>query len=92
LQQTQSKEQCYMFIVIVLPDGRQVDALLLSASPVRLRMIIRGRADTTELQLTGGEWTTGSGGRVELGAILAENSAEAARVLGNASPLALSAG
>jgi hypothetical protein len=81
-----------MYIVIIVPGGRQVEALLLSASPERLRALIRGRADTAEFQLIEGQWISESGERVELGAILAEDSADAARVLANARPLALSAG
>ena len=81
---------CY--IVIVLPGGHQVDAPLLSASPRRLRALVRGQADTAEFQLSEGQWTSESGGCVELGATLAEDSADAARLLANALPLVLSAG
>jgi hypothetical protein len=81
-----------MYIVIVLPGGRQVDALLLSASPKHLRVVFRGRADTAEFQLIEGRWTSESGGHVELGAIIAEDSADATRVLDNARAHALSAG
>ena len=81
-----------MYTVIVLPGGRQVDALLLSASTDRLRVVIPGRGDTAEFQLIEGRWTSESGGRVELGAILSEDSADVQRVLANARPRALSAG
>jgi hypothetical protein len=81
-----------MYTVIVLPGGRQVDALLLSASTDRLRVVIPGRSDTAELKLIEGRWTSESGGHVELGAILAENSADVKRVLVNARPRTLSAG
>ena len=81
-----------MYIVIVLPGGRQVDALLLSASPERLRALVRGRADTAEFQRIEGQWISERGERVELGALLAEDSADVARVLTNARPLVLSAG
>jgi hypothetical protein len=81
-----------MYIVIVLPGGRQVDALLLSASPGRVRALARGWADTAEFQLMDGQWISESGEPVELGAVLAEDSADVARVLANTRPLALSAG
>jgi hypothetical protein len=81
-----------MYTVIVLPGGRQLDALLLSASPEMLRVVIPGRADTAEFQLIEGRWTSESGGHIELGAILAEDSADVQRVLVNARPRALSAG
>jgi hypothetical protein len=81
-----------MYTVIILPGGRQVDALLLSASTNRLRVVVPGPGDTAEFQLIEGRWTSESGGRVELGAILSEDSANAQRVLANARPRALSAG
>ena len=81
-----------MYTVIILPGGRQVDALLLSASTNRLRVVIPGRGDTAEFQLIEGRWTSESGGRVELGAILSEDSADVQRVLANARPRTLSAG
>ena len=80
-----------MYTVIVFPGGRQVDALLLSASPERLRVVIPGRADTAEFQLIEGRWTSESGVPVELGALIAADSVDAARVLANARPRALSA-
>jgi hypothetical protein len=81
-----------MYTVIVLPGGRQVDALLLSASTDRLRVVMPGRGDTAEFQMIEGRWTSESGGHVELGAILSEDSAEVQRVLANARPRTLSAG
>lgn len=80
-----------MYTVMVLPGGRQVDALLLSASADRLRVVIPGRTDTAELRLSEGRWTSESGGQVELGAILTEHSTDVKRVLANASPRATSA-
>ena len=80
-----------MYTLIVLPGGRQVDALLLWASAGRLRVVIPGRSDTLEFQLIEGRWTSESGGHVELGAILAEDAADARRFQANARPRALSA-
>jgi hypothetical protein len=80
-----------MYTVIVFRGGRQVDALLLSASAERLRVVIPGRGDTAEFQLIEGRWTSESGAHVELGAILTEDPADANRVLANARSRALSA-
>ena len=80
-----------MYTVIVFPGGHQVDALLLAASAERLRVAIPGRGDTVEFRLIEGRWTSESGGHVELGAILAEGSADAKRVRENAHVRALSA-
>ena len=80
-----------MYTLIVLPGGRQVDALLLSASAEHLRVVMPGRAETAEFRLVDGRWTSESGGHVELGAILAEDPAEVTRVLANARPRAFAA-
>jgi hypothetical protein len=80
-----------MFAVMVFPNGRQVDALLLSASPERLRVVIPGRKDTTEIRLIEGRWTSENGAHVELGAILSENEADAARVWAKAHARTLAA-
>ena len=73
-----------IYILMVLGGGRQVDALLLSASAERLRVVIPGRPDTVEFQLTKGQWTSESGEQVEVGAILADDVAYASLVMGNA--------
>ena len=82
-----------MYTVIILPGGRQVDALLLSASTDRLRVVMPGRADTAEFQLIEGRWTSESGGRVELGAIFSEDVGGCRSASGQLPvPRALSAG
>ena len=81
-----------MYTAIVFPGGRQVDALMLSATPNCLRVVIPGRADTAEFQMIEGRWTAESGAQVELGAIVVLNTADAARILANARPLTLAAG
>ena len=73
-----------MYTLMVLGGGRQVDALLLSASAERLRVVMPGRSDTAEFRLVDGQWTSDSGEHVEVGAILAEDMADTRRVLGNA--------
>jgi hypothetical protein len=73
-----------MYTLIVLGGGRQVDALLLSASAERLRVVMPGRSDTAEFRLIDGRWTSESGAHVEVGAILAGDVADVRRVLGNA--------
>jgi hypothetical protein len=81
-----------MYMVIVHPSGHHVDALLLSASRDRLRVVIPGRIDTEEFQLIEGRWISDNGSHVELGAIFAEDSADVRRVLANSHPRVLSAG
>jgi len=80
-----------MYMVIVLPGGRHVDALLLSGSQDRLRVIMPGRTDTAEFQLIEGNWTSETGEQVELGAILAGSSVATSRVLSQTRPRTLAA-
>ena len=81
-----------MYTIIGFPGGRQVDALLLSASAERLRVLMRGTADTTEFQLIEGSWSSESGVHIELGAMIAESPADAERTLANVRPRVMTAG
>ncbi len=69
-----------MYTVVVI-GGRQVEALLLSVSPDRLRVAIPGRADIAEFRMIDGQWTSESGALVELGAILSAGAADTALVM-----------
>jgi hypothetical protein len=55
-----------MYTLLIYPGGRQVDALLLAASKDRLRLVIPGRAETSELTNIDGRWYSESGAAVEL--------------------------
>jgi hypothetical protein len=81
-----------MYTLMVLGGGRQVDALLLSASAERLRVVMPGRSDTSEFRLIEGRWTSEGGEHVDVGAILAADIADARRVLGNAQARTRAAG
>ena len=81
-----------MYTLLILGGGRQVDALLLSASAERLRVVMPGRSDTMEFRLIEGRWSSESGEHVEVGAILAEDIADAIWVLGNAQQRTRAAG
>jgi hypothetical protein len=72
-----------MYTVIIM-GGRQVEALLLSVSPDRLRVVIPGGADTAEFRMVDGQWAAESGMQVELGAMLSWSAAETAMVMGGA--------
>jgi hypothetical protein len=73
-----------MYTLMIFGGGRQVDALLLSASAERLRVVMPGRSDTAEFRLIEGQWTSESGEHADVGAILAADITDARRVLGNA--------
>jgi hypothetical protein len=60
-----------MITLLIFPEGRRADAVVLSAERGRMRVAIAGRADATELTEVGGRWMTDSGLPVEFGAIIA---------------------
>jgi hypothetical protein len=68
-----------MHTVLFLEGGRRVDALLLSATPDRLRVAIPGRGDTVEYRLIEGNWQSERGARVEIGALLVSEGMSPAR-------------
>ena len=70
-----------MYTVIIM-EGRQVEALLLSVSSDRFRVVIPGRADTAEFRIVDGQWTSESGAQVELGAIISTCAADTTTVMG----------
>ena len=67
---------------VILMGGREIEALILSATPDRLRVAIPGRADSAEFHLNEGRWTSESGAVVELAAIISTGTAEAAAIAG----------
>jgi hypothetical protein len=74
-----SREHLEMHTVLILSGGRRLDALLLSASPDRLRMVIPGRPDAVELQMIEGRWVFEHGVRVEFGALMIADGMSPAR-------------
>ena len=76
-----------MYTLLIYPGGRQVDALLLSASLDRLRLVIPGRAETEELQWSEGRWVTESGAAVEVGGLIAVPGVSTARLRREPLPL-----
>ena len=68
-----------MHTILIYPAGRNVDALLLSATKDLMRVVIRGRKDTSEFKLIEGRWTSESGVPIELGAMLADETTDLGR-------------
>jgi hypothetical protein len=60
-----------MHIILRYPDGRRVDALLLSQEPSVMRVAIPGRNDTLELTLVRERWVDDDGQKVSIEAIVA---------------------
>ncbi len=59
-----------MHTVLIFSGGRRVDALILSAWPDRLRVVMPGRSETAELRMVDGRWKFENGDRVEIGALM----------------------
>ena len=75
-----------MYTLLCYPGGRQVEALLLSASALRLRLVVPGRAETIELNWLEDRWVSESGAAVELGALITSSAEAAGTIRGLARP------
>lgn len=64
-----------MYTLLVFPNGRRADAVVLSSEPGRLRLAVAGRSDAVELKEVGGRWLNESGIPVEFGAIFTTDQA-----------------
>jgi hypothetical protein len=62
-------------MILRYPSGRRVDAILLAASPDRLRIVVRRLNETLELRLTQGEWVSEHGERIEVEGWLTDGNA-----------------
>jgi hypothetical protein len=60
-----------MDTVLLLADGRRVNALILSVSTESMRVVIPGHSDTVEFRKIEGGWCSERGVRMEIGALLA---------------------
>jgi hypothetical protein len=68
-----------MHMILLYPNGRNVDALLLSATPGLMRVVIRGRGETSEFKFIEGRWTSESGVPIEVGALLSGETTDLGR-------------
>ena len=69
-----------MHIILRYPARRRVDALLLSASPKRMRVVVRNQHDTMELHLVGSQWLSDRGSAVEIESLVTDDPGAAARI------------
>lgn len=80
-----------MHTLLIFSGGRRVDALLLSATPDRLRVAMPGRRDTVEFRMVEGRWKSDRGLPVEIGALMVDDRMSVARFLPQSRMRALSA-
>jgi hypothetical protein len=87
-----------MRMILRYESGQRVEALLLAGNSDRMRVAIGARADTVELRVVNGHWSTDEGAAVEVESLIAIPGADVARFCaamlppGNAADRALTAG
>ena len=54
-----------MHTILLYPNGRRADGIILSASDHIMRVVVRRSGDTVELRNVDGVWTSDDGSRVE---------------------------
>ena len=69
-----------MHIILRYPTRRRVDAILLSATTDRMRVVVSNQNDTLELRLVGGQWLSDRGSAVEIEALMTDDSNAAVRI------------
>ncbi len=69
-----------MHIILRDSSGRRADAVLLSATCERMRVIFQNENDTEELHLIGGNWVSDAGVTVEIESLLSDGPESASLV------------
>jgi len=69
-----------MHMILCYPTGRYTDAILLSATRDRMRVIVQGQEDTLELCQIGTQWISDSGSSVEIQSLFTDDPGVAARI------------
>ena len=59
-----------MHTILVYPNGRKADGLILSASRNTMRIVIKRRGDTAEFRRVRGVWTSEDGSRIEFASLV----------------------
>jgi hypothetical protein len=68
-----------MHMILCYPNGRRVDALLLTIGSESMRAAVRERNETLEFQRIGDHWLTEGGERVSIDAMFAIDTAATPR-------------
>ena len=76
-----------MYMILRYPTGVNVDAVLLSATRDRLRVMVRDQEDTLDLRLIGSRWISDQGSAVEIESLLVDDPNAVARIWHETSPL-----
>jgi hypothetical protein len=80
-----------MHMILCDPAGRYAEAILLSATRDRMRVIVQGQEDTMEVCQIGTQWISDSGSPMEIQSLFTEDPKAAARIWSDAIPRAAGA-
>jgi hypothetical protein len=86
------KEVQTMHMTLNFATGRRVDGLLLAASPDRMRLAVRDRNETIELNVEAGQWRAEDGSMVEIEALIWNGVTAIPAWCGEAEPKLFTAG
>ena len=75
-----------MHVILRLMTRQCVEAILLSATPDRLRVVMRSHADTLDLHRVDGHWFSDQGSPVEIESIMTDGPSTVARIWHEARP------
>lgn len=66
-----------MYTILLLENGERVEAVVLATSKYRMRVVIRGSREATELRLLKNQWMSEEGDAVDIESLIvtAETSA-----------------
>lgn len=59
-----------MQMILSFADGRRAESVLLAGGEHHMRLAVRNRKETLELQFEAGQWRAEDGSMVEIGAIV----------------------
>lgn len=75
-----------MHVILRLTTRECVEAILLSATADRMRVVMRNLADTLDLQLVDGQWVSDRGSPVEIESLITDDPHAVARIWHEARP------
>lgn len=77
-----------MHVILRLTTRQCVEAILLSATADRLRVVMRNLADTLDLHRVDGQWVSDRGSPVDIESIITDDPGAVARIWQDARPRA----
>ena len=73
-----------MYLIFRYPAGSRVEAMLLSATRDRMKVVVRGQEDTLEFSLIGDQWISECGSPLEIESLMIHDPGAAAAIWSDA--------